>query len=362
MKRKHFSAGTLTAPLPPAMVTVGDFDNANILTVAWTGILSTHPARTYVSIRPSRHSHQILRESGEFVINLASADMARTVDYVGIYSGKKVDKFKKCGLTRERSEKVAPPTIAECPIALECRVCDVISMGTHDVFIADIVSVSCRENLLDEEGKMHYEWANLLAYAHGEYYALGEKIGRFGFSTDKTPKEENKNGTSKREKTEGKSPKSAEASPKSAKTGAKSAEASPKSSKTGAKSAEASPKSSKTGAKSAEAGPQSSKTGAKSAKSSAKLAKTSLKNAEAGGSGATDGSASKDEFLPTEKKRNGSAVKSANTESWATKNEGFGFGEDENKKPFYAGLPKGKRKKSAKSDKGAPHRKGGVRK
>ena len=185
MDRKHFAPGTLTAPLPPAMVTVGDFENANILTVAWTGILSTSPARTYVSVRPQRHSHAILKEGGEFVINLASADMARTVDYVGIYTGKKVDKFEKCNLTKVRSEKVAPPTVAECPFALECRVCDVISMGTHDVFIADIVSVSCRENLIDTDGKMRYDWANLLAYAHGEYYALGEKIGRFGFSTDK---------------------------------------------------------------------------------------------------------------------------------------------------------------------------------
>jgi flavin reductase (DIM6/NTAB) family NADH-FMN oxidoreductase RutF len=192
-KRRSFAPGALEAPLPPAMVTVGDFEKANVLTVAWTGILATHPPRTYVSVRPSRHSYGILKEKGEFVINLPSVELARTVDFVGIYTGAKVDKFEKCGLTKKQSEKVAPPTIAECPIALECRVAEVLPMGTHDVFVADIVSVSCDERIVDDVGKMHFELANLLAYSHGEYYALGERVGRFGFSTDKEkPKEEKK--------------------------------------------------------------------------------------------------------------------------------------------------------------------------
>lgn len=188
-KRAHLKPGALSAPLPPAMVTVGSFDDANILTVAWTGILSTIPPKTYISVRPSRHSHKMLTERGEFVINLPSVSLAKTVDYVGIYTGAKVDKFKKCSLTKAKSEHVAPPTIAECPIALECRVCEVKSMGTHDVFIADIVGVSCDEKILDESGKMHFELADLLAYAHGEYYALGQRVGRFGFSTDKPKRE-----------------------------------------------------------------------------------------------------------------------------------------------------------------------------
>lgn len=187
-ERKSLSPGTLLAPIPPAMVTVGDMENSNIITIAWTGILSTIPPKTYVSIRPSRHSYGILKEGGEFVINLPSADLARTVDYVGIYTGAKVDKFEKCGLTKQKSDKVAPPTIAECPIALECRVTEILPMGSHDVFMADIVSVSCKGELIDEDGKMHFERANLLAYAHGEYYTLGEVIGRFGFSTDKPKK------------------------------------------------------------------------------------------------------------------------------------------------------------------------------
>ncbi len=188
-KRRNLAPGTLEAPIPPAMVTVGDFENANVLTVAWTGILASQPPKTYVSIRPCRHSHGILKEQGEFVINLPSVSLARAVDFVGIYTGAKMDKFEKCNLTKEKSERVAPPTIAECPVALECRVCDVISMGTHDVFIADILGVSCHEELFDEEGKLHFERADLLAYSHGEYYSLGEIVGRFGFSTDKPKKE-----------------------------------------------------------------------------------------------------------------------------------------------------------------------------
>ena len=186
--RKSLAPGTLLAPIPPAMVTVGDFDNANVLTIAWTGILNSHPPRTYVSIRPSRHSYGMLREGGEFVINLPSVDLAREVDYVGIYTGAKVDKFEKCNLTKLKSDKVAPPIIAECPIALECRVCEVVPMGSHDVFIADILGISCDDSLFDSEGKLHFENANLLAYAHGQYYSLGEIVGRFGFSTDRDKK------------------------------------------------------------------------------------------------------------------------------------------------------------------------------
>jgi flavin reductase (DIM6/NTAB) family NADH-FMN oxidoreductase RutF len=202
-KRKNLSPGTLTAPLPPAMVTVGDYDNANIITIAWTGILASVPPKTYISVRPSRHSHGMLMERGEFVINLPSANLARTVDFVGIYTGAKMDKFEKCSLTKQKSDKVAPPTIAECPIALECRVCEVVSMGSHDVFIADIVGVSCHEDLIDADGKIHYEKADLLAYAHGEYYTLGNTVGRFGFSTDKQKKAVKKEAVKKpTEKTE----------------------------------------------------------------------------------------------------------------------------------------------------------------
>ena len=182
--RQSFAPGALTAPLPPTLVTVGEGDRANIITIGWTGILCTIPPKTYISVRESRHSHGLLKEFGEFVINLPSADLAREVDYAGIYTGAKVDKFEKCKFTKVDSQEVGAPTIGECPIAIECRVTDVISYGSHDCFVADIVAVSCREEILDE-GRICYDKANLLAYAHGEYFALGEKLGKFGFSTDK---------------------------------------------------------------------------------------------------------------------------------------------------------------------------------
>lgn len=188
--RKHFAPGALLAPVPPALVTVGDFNNANIITIGWTGTLATQPPKTYISVRPSRYSYELLRKHSEFVINLPSVDLAKKVDYAGIYTGKKINKWEKCGFTKQKSERVDTPTIAECPIALECRVTDVIPMGSHDVFMADIVGISCQDNILDEEGKMRFDRANLLAYAHGEYYALGGVVGRFGFSTDKPEKGE----------------------------------------------------------------------------------------------------------------------------------------------------------------------------
>ena len=187
MARISFKPGTLEAPLPAVMVSVGDMEDSNILTIAWTGILSSDPPRTYISVRPSRHSHKIISERGEFVINLTNEKLARVTDFVVIYTGAKVDKFKKCNLTKAKSEKVEAPTIAEAPIALECKVFDCIHSGTHDIFMADIVSVSCDESLLDEKGKICFDRAKLIAYSHGEYYALGRVLGRFGFSTDKKP-------------------------------------------------------------------------------------------------------------------------------------------------------------------------------
>lgn len=198
MARQNFKAGALEAPLPAVMVTVGDMENANILTVAWTGILSTDPPRTYVSVRPSRFSHKILTEKREFVINLTTEDLALATDYVGIYTGAKVDKFEKCRLTKTESAVVSAPTIKEAPIALECKVFDIINSGTHDIFMADIVNVSCDDKILDENGRMCFERAKLIAYSHGEYFALGRKLGKFGFSTDKQNKSVKKRAPAKR--------------------------------------------------------------------------------------------------------------------------------------------------------------------
>ena len=183
MARIKFDAGAALAPVPPVMVTVGEGEEANVLTIGWTGILATVPPKTYISLRPSRHSYGLLKKHGEFVINLATDKMARIVDYVGIYTGAKVKKLEKCKLTLTKSEHVGAPTIAECPISIECRVTDIIPMGSHDVFVADILGFSCDEKIVTKDGKIEYDKAGLLAYAHGEYFALGEKLGKFGFST-----------------------------------------------------------------------------------------------------------------------------------------------------------------------------------
>ena len=178
----------MTAPLPPAIVSVGRGEEINLLTVGWTGILATKPPKTYISVRPTRHSHALLMKYPEFVINLPSADMARAVDFVGIYTGKKMNKFERSGLTPTESTVVSAPTVAECPVAIECRVCEVVSMGSHDVFFADIVAISTHDEIVDPDGKLRFDLANLLAYAHGEYFKLGERLGKFGFSTQKEEK------------------------------------------------------------------------------------------------------------------------------------------------------------------------------
>ena len=188
MAKRSLKAGALLAPLPPALVTVSDGERDNVLTVGWTGILATHPATTYVSLRPSRHSHELLLKSGEFVIHLPSARLARQVDYCGTFTGRKVDKFEKCGFTKEPADTVGAPRIAECPVAIECRVTERVPLGSHDMFLAEILSVAVDEELFDDKGKIHMEKADLLAYVHGEYFTLGRKIGAFGFSAVKKKK------------------------------------------------------------------------------------------------------------------------------------------------------------------------------
>jgi flavin reductase (DIM6/NTAB) family NADH-FMN oxidoreductase RutF len=188
MSKIQWKGSTLLGPLPPVMVSCGTMEQSNIITVAWTGILNTHPPRTYISVRPSRHSYDIIKQSGEFTLNLPSASLVRAADFCGMYTGAKVDKFERCGLTREQGGEVACPSIAECPLSLECRVFDVIPLGTHDMFLADILSVRADERLLDESGKLCMERANLAAFMHGEYFALGKSLGKFGFSAVKKKK------------------------------------------------------------------------------------------------------------------------------------------------------------------------------
>ena len=185
LKKIKWKGGALIAPVPPAMITCGDMENSNIITVAWTGITNTVPPKTYISVRPSRHSYNIIKESGEFVINLTSKELVKNADYCGIYTGAKVNKFEKCSLTKEQANEVSCPLIAESPLSLECKVERVIPLGSHDMFLADIVAVDVREDLIDKEGKLRLDKAHLCAFAHGEYFELGEKIGYFGFSAKK---------------------------------------------------------------------------------------------------------------------------------------------------------------------------------
>jgi flavin reductase (DIM6/NTAB) family NADH-FMN oxidoreductase RutF len=188
MAKVSWKGGTLLAPLPAAMVTCGDMDNSNIITIGWTGIVNTHPPMTYISVRPSRHSYNIIKEKGEFVINLVPAELVKKADYCGIYTGKKVDKFAKCGLHKAEAKEVACPVIEESHMALECKVKDIIPLGTHDMFLAEIVAVDVDEKLLDKDGKLCLDRVKLTSYAHGEYFELGKKIGKFGFSTAKPKK------------------------------------------------------------------------------------------------------------------------------------------------------------------------------
>lgn len=181
MSKVTWQGGALVAPVPCVMVSCGDMEKSNIITVAWCGITNTVPPKTYISVRPSRYSYDIIKESGEFVINLTPATLAKKADFCGMYTGKKVDKFEKCGFTKEKASKLNAPMIGECPISIECKVTDIIPLGSHHMFLADIVAVNVEKSMLEGD-KLCINRAHLCAFAHGEYYKLGERIGKFGFS------------------------------------------------------------------------------------------------------------------------------------------------------------------------------------
>ena len=187
MAKLQWKPGTLLAPAPPALVSCGTMEAHNVLTAAWTGIVCSEPPMTYVSIRPERYSHGIIQEKGEFVINLPCEAIVKATDLCGVKSGRDVDKFALAGLTAEPSNVVAAPGIAECPISLECKVREVYKLGSHDMFLADIVAVDVDSKFVDEKGALHLEKVGLLAYAHGGYYGLGRQLGTFGFSVRKKP-------------------------------------------------------------------------------------------------------------------------------------------------------------------------------
>ena len=182
-----FKPGTMLYPLPAVMVTCGDApENWNIITVGWTGTLCSDPPMCYVSLRPERHSHGLVSRTGEFVINLTTTALAKQTDWCGVKSGRDYNKFKEMNLTPEPAQVVKAPLIKESPLCLECKVTDVRHLGTHDMFMAEVVAVDAEEGFIDKSsGQFQLNHAGLLAYSHGKYYALGEKLGGFGFSVKK---------------------------------------------------------------------------------------------------------------------------------------------------------------------------------
>ncbi len=187
-----WKGGAMLSPTPAVLVTCGDMEKGNVFTVGWTGIINTIPPRTYVSVRPSRFSHGLIEASGEFVINLTTAELIRAADFCGVHSGRDKDKFKLCGLTAEPSETVSCPSIEESPVNLECKVFQKLSLGSHDMFLADITAVRVDESLIDENGRLALEKCRLAAYSHGNYYELVKPVASIGFAVKKKRKHSNK--------------------------------------------------------------------------------------------------------------------------------------------------------------------------
>ena len=185
MSKVTWKPGTLLYPLPPVMVSCGTFEKPNVITIAWTGIVNSDPAMTYISVRPERFSYGLVKETGEFVINLPTEKLARITDYCGVKSGRDIDKFSLAEITAERSSLVSAPIIAECPANIECRVEQIISLGSHDMFLSKILAVDVDDKLLDAKGVLHLENAGLIVTSHGEYFSLGRKLGSFGYSVRK---------------------------------------------------------------------------------------------------------------------------------------------------------------------------------
>lgn len=188
MSKVVWKPGTFEYPIPAVMVSCGDMEKSNIITVAWTGILNTDPAMVYISVRPTRHSYTIIKESGEFVINLTTEQLAKQTDWCGVRSGDKYDKFKEMNLHKEKANFVKCPLIKESPVSIECKVKEIQEFGSHHMFVAEVLSIDADEKYIDEKGAFDISKCNLIAYANGGYYPLGKKIGKFGYSVQKKKK------------------------------------------------------------------------------------------------------------------------------------------------------------------------------
>ena len=185
--------GTFIYPIPAVMVSCGTMKESNIITVAWTGILNTNPATVYISVRPQRYSYNLIKSAGEFAINLTTKDLAYATDWCGVKTGAKVDKFKEMKLHKEKANFISCPLIKESPVSIECKVKEIRKMGSHDMFVAEVLAINTDSKYIDEKGAFDISKCNLIAYANGGYYTLGKKVGKFGYSVSKKKKTANKN-------------------------------------------------------------------------------------------------------------------------------------------------------------------------
>ena len=185
MSKTMWKPGTFLYPIPAVMVSCGTMEKSNIITVAWTGIINTNPAMVYISVRPTRYSYKMIKEQGEFVINLTTEDLVKATDWCGVKTGEKVDKFKEMKLHKEKANFVKCPMIKESPVSVECKVREIKELGSHTMFIADVLAINSDEKYIDEKGAFDISKCNLISYANGGYYSMGKKLGKFGFSVQK---------------------------------------------------------------------------------------------------------------------------------------------------------------------------------
>lgn len=188
MSKVIWKPGTFIYPLPVVMVSCGNIEKSNIITVAWTGIINTDKPMCYISVRKERYSHDIIKKTKEFVINLTNKDLVYATDWCGVKTGAKVDKFKEMKLTKEKAKFVKCPLIKESPVSIECRVKEIRELGSHDMFMAEILSIDADESYIDDKGAFDITKCNLITYANGKYFALGKQVGKFGYSVAKKNK------------------------------------------------------------------------------------------------------------------------------------------------------------------------------
>ena len=188
MSKVTWKPGTFLYPIPAVMVSCGTMEKSNIITVAWTGIINTNPAMVYISVRPTRYSYNLIKEQGEFVINLTTKNLVRETDWCGVKTGEKVDKFKEMNLHKEKANFVKCPMIKESPVSVECKVREIKELGSHTMFIAEVLAINSDEKYIDSKGAFDISKCDLISYANGGYYETGKKLGKFGFSVENKKK------------------------------------------------------------------------------------------------------------------------------------------------------------------------------